>query len=94
MSTDGMWMTRGFHSKNATFSVRNYMSGALLYYMHLCQQGRVEVELYQGTSKAADGYGARLTMERVKEGCILRCIGRMQIPRPPMLFKSISVMLR
>ena len=23
-STDGMWMTRGFHSKNVTFSIRNY----------------------------------------------------------------------
>ena len=25
-SADGTWMTRGFHSKNATFSVRNYYS--------------------------------------------------------------------
>ena len=38
--------------------------------MHLCQRGRdkvVQEELYQGTSKAAEGYGARLTMKRVKE---------------------------
>ena len=24
---DGTWMTRGFHSKNATFSIRNYFTG-------------------------------------------------------------------
>ncbi len=29
-SADGAWMTRGFHSKNATFSIRNYCSVALL----------------------------------------------------------------
>ena len=34
---DGTWMTRGFHSKNATFSIRNYNTGALLYYKHVCQ---------------------------------------------------------
>ncbi len=27
---DGTWMTRGYHSKNATFSIRNYFTGALL----------------------------------------------------------------
>ena len=37
---DGTWMTRGFHSKNATFSIRNYNTGALLYYKHICQRGR------------------------------------------------------
>ncbi len=26
---DGTWQTRGYHSKNATFSIRNYMTGAL-----------------------------------------------------------------
>ena len=28
---DGMWQTRGWHRKNATFSIRNYFSGAPLY---------------------------------------------------------------
>ena len=58
MSADGTWMTRGFHSKNATFSAHNYFSGALLYRKHLCQSGRdkiVKEELYQGTSKSAGG---------------------------------------
>ena len=30
--TDGMWQTRGWHSKNATFTIRNYLNGALLYW--------------------------------------------------------------
>ena len=66
-SADGTWMTR---SKNATFSVRNYYSGALLYRKHLCQKGRdnvVKKELYQGTSKGAEGYAARLTFKKAKD---------------------------
>ena len=47
---DGVWQTRGFLSKNGTFSVCNYTNGALLYYMHMCQKGSDDVikeELYQ-----------------------------------------------
>ena len=69
-SADGTWMTRGFHSKNATFSIRNYYNGALLYRKHLCQKGRDDIikeELYQGTSKGAEGYAARLTFKRAKD---------------------------
>ena len=36
---DGTWQTRGYHSKNATFTIRNYANGALLYFVHLCQRG-------------------------------------------------------
>ena len=67
---DGVWMTRGFHSKNATFSVRYYVNGALLYYKHLCQYGRdsiIEEELYQGTSKCAEGYAAKCTFGEAKK---------------------------
>ena len=35
-TADGTWHTRGWHSKNATFTIRNY---ALLYYHHLEGQG-------------------------------------------------------
>ena len=69
-SADGTWMTRGYHSKNATFSIRNYYNGALLYRKHLCQKGRdglIKEELYQGTSKGAEGYAARLTFKQAKE---------------------------
>ena len=67
---DGTWQTRGWHSKNATFTIRNYLNGALLYYHHLCQKGRDEVikeELYKGTSKSSEGYAARATFHRAKE---------------------------
>ena len=61
-TADGAWMTRGYHSSNATFSIRNYQNGALLYYTHICQRGRdniIQTPLYRGTSKSAEGYGAR-----------------------------------
>ena len=67
---DGTWQTRGWHSKNATFTIRNYLNGALLYYHHLCQKGSdnvIEEELYKGTSKSAEGYAARLTFGKAKE---------------------------
>ena len=67
---DGVWQTRGFHAKNGTFSLRNYMNGALLYYMHLCQRGSDKVindDLYQGTSKSMEGYAAREIMKVAKQ---------------------------
>ena len=63
-------MTRGFHSKNATFSIRNYNTGALLYYKHICQRGRdalIDEELYKGTSKSAEGYSARELLQTAKQ---------------------------
>ena len=62
---DGTWQTRGWHSKNATFTIR--VNGALLYYHHLCQDKIVEGGLYPGTSKPAEGYAARITFQRAKE---------------------------
>ncbi len=67
---DGAWQTRGFHSKNFTFSIRNYMTNSLLYYKHLsqgkkCNDESME-ELYQGTSKSMEGYSARLLMEQAR----------------------------
>ena len=66
---DGTWQTRGWHSKNATFTIRIYLNGALLYY-HLCQKGMDEVieeELYRGTSKSSEGFVARVTFQKAKE---------------------------
>ncbi len=62
-TADGTWQTRGWHSKNATFTIRNYLNGALLYYHHLCQKGSdkvIEQPLYGGTSKGAEGHAARI----------------------------------
>ena len=67
---DGTWQTRGYHSKNATFTIRNYANGALLYFVHLCQRGEhnlIDEPLYQGTSKSAEGYGASKLMKKAKE---------------------------
>ena len=69
-SADGTWQTRGWHSKNATFSIRNYFTGALLYYKHLCQKGRDDIiqdELYAGTSKSAECFAALVTFKKAKE---------------------------
>ena len=67
---DGTWQTRGFHSKNGTFTIRNYDTGALLYFTHLCQKGHdktITSELYKGTSKSMEGYGATQLMKKAKE---------------------------
>lgn len=69
-TADGTWQTRGYHSKNATFSIRNYFTGALLYFQHVCQKGRdsiIKDDLYLGTSKSAEGYCARNTFKKAKE---------------------------
>ena len=66
-TADGTWQTRGYHSKNATFSIRNYFTGALLY---LCQKGcdsEIRDDLYLGTSKSAEGFCARTTFNKAKE---------------------------
>ena len=67
-SADNTWMTRGHHSKNATFSIRNYYNGAR-HRKHLCQKGQDDIikELYQGMSKGAEGYVARLTFKNSKD---------------------------
>ena len=58
---DGTWLTRGHFSKNHTYTIHNYMTGALLYVVHVCMRGEddlVEGELYKGTAKSAEGYAA------------------------------------
>ena len=65
-TADGEWQTRGYHSKNFTFSVRDFDTGALLFRKHLCQKGRdnlVKDPLYEGSSKAAEWYVARLVFK-------------------------------
>ena len=67
---DGTWQTRGFHSKNGTFTIRNYNTGALLYFTHLCQKGHdktITSELYKEISKSTEGYGATQLMKKAKE---------------------------
>ena len=69
ITADGAWMTRGHHSKNFTFGVRNYFTGALLLRKHLCQKGSTKIirePLYLGTSKAAEGYAAKEVLLEAK----------------------------
>ena len=68
-SGDGVWLTRGFFSQNFTFTVWNYLTGGILYYMHLCMRGTdnvVEEPLYPGTAKSAESYAAQKVFERAK----------------------------
>ena len=37
--SDGAWLTRGHHSRNHTYSLRNFMNNSLLYFKHFCMQG-------------------------------------------------------
>jgi len=66
---DAAWLTRGYHSQNCTFHVRNYMNGAVLYCDHCCQRGKDKVvgDLFQGTSKSAEGCGASTVFEQAKK---------------------------
>ena len=72
-TSDGCWHIRGFFSQNATFVIRNWLSGALLWYGHACMKGSDPVladELYQGTAKSAEGFLASVLFERARdEGC-------------------------
>ena len=46
LTGDGTWLTRGHFSKNHTYTIRNYMTGALLYVVHVCMRG--EDDLVEG----------------------------------------------
>ena len=40
-TADGAWLTRGHHSQNFAYDVRDYLTSALLYYQHLRQRGKI-----------------------------------------------------
>jgi len=71
-TADGCWLTRGHFSKNFTLHVKDFLTQALLYYVHLCQRGRDDIcedELYPGTSKSCEGYAAsRIFQQAANEG--------------------------
>ena len=62
---DGAWMTRGFHSQNFTYHVRDYTRNSILYYLHLSQRG--DDPLYMGTSKSCEGYAAGKLFKQMKD---------------------------
>ena len=63
---DGAWMTRGHHSQNFTFHVRDYVRNSVLYYKHYCQRGKGG-PLYEGTSKSMEGKAAEESFAKMKE---------------------------
>jgi len=55
---DGCWQIRGHFSQTCTFIIKNYLTGALLYYEHLSMRGADNIsteELWQGTLKGSLG---------------------------------------
>ena len=72
-TSDGCWHIRGFFSQNGTFVIRNWLTGALLWYGHACMRGSDPIitdELYEGTAKSIEGYLAGILFEKAKEeGC-------------------------
>ena len=74
-TSDGCWHIRGFFSQNGTFVIRNWLTGALLWYGHACMRGSDPImtdELYHGTAKSIEGYLAGVLFEKAKEeGCTI-----------------------
>lgn len=67
---DGCWQIRGHFSQNCTFVIKNYLTGALLYYGHLSMRGADNIcneELWQGTAKAAEGHLSQVLWGKAKE---------------------------
>ena len=59
-------MTRGHHSQNFTFHVRDYTRNSVLYYKHYSQRGKGG-PLYEGTSKSMEGKAAEECFGKMKE---------------------------
>ena len=71
-TSDGCWQIRGHSSPNATFVIIDYYSHGLLYYKNLSMKGRDKSELWEGTSKSAEGYMADVLFGQAKnEGMIV-----------------------
>ncbi|KXJ07889.1 hypothetical protein AC249_AIPGENE25248 [Exaiptasia diaphana] len=69
-TSDGCWLIRGFHSQCCTFVILDFLSGGILYYGHLCMRGRKNIcqtDLWEGTSKSAEGHLAYLLFKKAKE---------------------------
>ena len=78
VTSDGVWHTRGYFSKKGSFTIKNYLSGGLLWYGHKCMRGAdsvVEEEVYEGTSKSMEGVLATECYGQAKEeGANVVCV--------------------
>ena len=59
---DCTWLTRGHYSQNATFTLRNHLTGALLYYRHLSQRTDL------GCNKEEDSGSDSDSIDKSEEG--------------------------
>ena len=59
-------MTRGHHSQNFTFHMRDYVRNSVLYYQHYCQRGKGG-PLYEGTSNSMEGKAAEESFRKMKK---------------------------
>ena len=66
-TSDGAWLTRGKYSQNCTFTIRNYVNNSLLYFVHLCIQGKGQDQLYPGS----EGHAADIAFGHAKEEDIM-----------------------
>ena len=90
-----VWLTRGFHSCNGTYTVRNFLTGALLYYEHMCQwklDNVSEGEAYPGTSKSMEGHGADVTFERAKNEGMNVAVHFLTLPQANGHFPNCDIM--
>ena len=69
VTSDGVWHTRGYFSKNGTFDITNYLTGGLA--ISVCEvNGAVEDALFEGTAKSMEGMLAEeCYKEASDEGC-------------------------
>ena len=54
---DAAWLTRGYHSQNATYTLRNFQTGGL-------KDDITGDESFEGTSKSAEGFGAEWVFKK------------------------------
>ncbi|XP_028516281.1 uncharacterized protein LOC110243876, partial [Exaiptasia diaphana] len=78
VTSDGVWQTRGYFSKNGSFIIKNYLTGGLVWYGHKCMKGGddlIEDELFEGTSKSMEGVLAGECYKQAKdEGCCVEVV--------------------
>ncbi|CAH1242172.1 Hypp6482 [Branchiostoma lanceolatum] len=69
---NGVYHTRGHHSKSMSALLVDYGENALLAAVRICMRGKGVrlkdgVPMLPGTSKAAEGYGFELTWEEMRD---------------------------
>lgn len=88
----GAGTSEGFFSQNSTFVIRNWLTGALLWYGHVCMRGSdpIDDQLYEGTAKSAEGYLAGICFEKGKdEGCVIEINWQDQDSSSEKSFRSV-----